>query len=80
MKRKKQVLVLAMCLGVFLLGRIAQVAAESEPRVGMNIGSASFSAPLTAADAAYLGLASPTSFTLSDIKSPYVLLESMHTT
>jgi hypothetical protein len=80
MKRKTHVLVLALCLGLLLLGRIAPVAAESEPRVGTNIGSASFSAPLTAADAAYLGLAGQTAFSLSDIKSPYVLVESMHTT
>ncbi len=80
MKPKILLVVLATCLGVLVLGRAAPVAAENEPHAGMNIGNAPFSAPISAADAAYLGLAGQTAFTLSDIQSPYVLLESMHTT
>ncbi len=72
--------VLAAGLTVLMLCRAAPVAAENEPHAGINIGNVPFSAPLTAADAAYLGLAGQTAFTLSDIKSPYVVVESMNTT
>ena len=78
MKKQIFLLVLAICSGVLVLCQVARVAADTEPRVGMNIGSVSFSAPLTAADAAYLGLRGQTPFTLSDIKSPYVVVESMN--
>jgi hypothetical protein len=78
MKRKTRLLVLATCLGVVILGQVALVAAERDPYVGMNIGNVSFAAPISAADAAYLGLRSQTPFTLSDIKSPYVVVESMN--
>jgi hypothetical protein len=73
-------LVLTTCLGVLMLCRVAVVAAEKEPTVGTNIGNVSFSAPIAAEDATYLGLAGPAAFTLRDIKSPYVLIESMNTT
>jgi hypothetical protein len=80
MKQKNRWLVLAVCLGVLLLCQVAWVAAESEPKVGMSIGNVSFSAPISGEDATYLGLASPAAFKLSDIKAPYVLIESMNTT
>ena len=80
MKQKTFLLVLATCLGVLMLCQIAQVAAEKEPTVGTKIGNVSFSAPITAEDATYLGLAGPAAFSLRDIKSSYVLIESMHTT
>jgi hypothetical protein len=78
MKKKTFLSVLAMCLGVVILCQVPRVAAEREPRVGMNIGNVSFSAPITAAGAAYLGLRGQTPFTLMDIKSPYVVVESMN--
>jgi hypothetical protein len=56
------------------------VAAQSEPKVGQNIGDVAFSAPLTAEEATYLGLPQPQAFTLKDIKAPYVLIESLHST
>ncbi len=80
MKHKSRLLVLATCLGVLMLCQVALVAAESEPSVGMNIGNVSFSAPIAAEDATYLGLAGQSAFTLRDIKSPYVLVESFNTT
>jgi len=80
MKKKSLLLVLATCLGVLLLCQVALVAAESEPTVGMSIGNVSFSAPISAEDATYLGLSGPAPFTLKDIKSPYVLIESLNTT
>jgi hypothetical protein len=78
MKRKTFILVLAMCSGVLMLCQVARAAAEREPRVGINIGNVSFSAPVTPEGAAYLGLRSQTPFTLSDIKSRYVVVESMN--
>ena len=80
MKRKSLLLVLATCLGVLLLCQVAWVIADTEPTVGTNVGNVSFSAPIRAADATYLGLAKPGPFHLSDIKAPYVLIESMNTT
>jgi hypothetical protein len=78
MKRKKHASVLAMCLGVLMLCLATRAAAEREPRVGINIGNVSFAAPVTAEGAAYLGLRGQTPFTLSDIKAPYVVVESMN--
>jgi hypothetical protein len=80
MKHKTRLLLLATCLGALILCQAALVAAETEPKVGMSIGNVSFSAPISAGDATYLGLAGQSAFTLSDIKSPYVLLESMNST
>jgi hypothetical protein len=78
MKKKTLLSVLAMCFGVVILCLATRAAAEREPRVGINIGNVSFSAPVTAAGAAYLGLRGQTPFSLSDIKSPYVVVESMN--
>jgi thiol-disulfide isomerase/thioredoxin len=79
MQKKIFLPVLTMCLGVVILCQAARVAAEREPRVGMNIGNVSFAAPITPEDATYLGLRGQTPFTLSEIKSPYVVVESMNT-
>jgi thiol-disulfide isomerase/thioredoxin len=79
MKKKTFLSVLVMCLGVLMLCQVAWVAAEREPRVGMNIGNVSFSAPITAEDATYIGLSGQRPFTLSEIKAPYVVVESMNT-
>jgi|UniRef100_A0A7V6A5J4 hypothetical protein len=80
MEKKTDVLLLAMFFGVMAFCLVARAAAGREPQAGMNIGNVSFSAPITAEDAAYLGLSGQTPFTLRDIKSPYVVIESMHTT
>ena len=56
------------------------MAAEKEPVVGYNAGNVKFSAPISAKDASYLGLAKPAPFNLKDIKADYVLVESMNTT
>ena len=79
MKRIALLTVLAACLGVLMLGRPA-VSAEAEPKVGLNLGNVAFSAPITAEDAAYLGLPGQADFTLKDIKAPYVLIESLNST
>jgi hypothetical protein len=78
MKKKIFLSVLVMCLGVLVFCQVARVAAEREPRVGMNIGNVSFAAPITAEDATYLGLSGQRPFTLSEIKAPYVVVESMN--
>jgi hypothetical protein len=80
MKKKTFLLVLGTFFCVLVLCYPALVAAEAEPKVGLNIGDVSFSAPITAEEASYLGLAGPTAFTLKDINSPYVLIESIHST
>jgi hypothetical protein len=80
MKKNIRWLVLATILGALTLCRPAWVAAEAEPKVGQNIGEVAFSAPISAEDAAYLGLAGPAAFTLKDIQAPYVLIESLHST
>ena len=79
MKQKNRLLVLVICLGVLMLCHVALVAAEKEPEVGTNVGNVSFSAPISAEDASYLGVGQ-SAFTLRDIKAPYVLIESMNTT
>ena len=80
MTKKTCLLLLGAGLGVLLLCYPALMAAEAEPKVGLNLGNVPFSAPITAADAAYLGLAGPSPFTLKDINAPYVLIESLHST
>jgi len=80
MKRKNLVRILGICLAVVLLGSGISLAAEKEPVVGYNAGNVKFSAPISAEDASYLGLAKPAPFTLKDIKADYVLAESFNTT
>ncbi len=80
MKRKTLVRILGTCLAVLLVCQGIALAAEKEPVVGYNAGNVKFSAPLSAEDASYLGLAKPAPFTLKDIKADYVLVESMNTT
>jgi hypothetical protein len=79
MKRIARLPILAACLGVLMLCHPA-ISAEAEPKVGLMLGDAPFSAPITAEDAAYLGLSGQTDFTLKDIKAPYVLIESLNST
>ena len=69
MKRIALLPVLAACLGILMLRRPA-VSAEAEPKVGLNLGNVAFSAPITAEDAAYLGLPGQADFALKDIKAP----------
>lgn len=79
MNPKTRLMILAICIGVLILCQVVWAAAEKEPEVGLNIGNVAFSAPLTAEDASYLGLAGQSAFTLKDIKAPYVLVESFNT-
>ena len=79
MKRIVLLSVLALCLTVAMPGRTV-FAAEAEPKVGLNVGNVPFSAPVAPEDATYLGLAGQTDFTLKDIKAPYVIIESLHST
>ncbi len=80
MKKRNLWWVLATFLGVLMFCAASLPAAEAEPKVGLNLGNVAFSAPITAEDAAYLGLAAPADFTLQDIKAPYVIIESFHST
>jgi len=80
MKPKTRLLIGEICLGLLMFCQVVLVAAEKEPEVGLNIGNVSFSAPISAEDAGYLGLSGPSPFTLKDIKAPYVLVESFNTT
>lgn len=79
MKQKTLLLILITLLTVLLLSPGALLA-EKEPVVGYNAGNVPFSAPGTAEEATYLGLAGPKNFTLKDIKAPFVLAESFNTT
>ncbi len=78
MNRKPFFSFLAAFLVLFSIA--GAVAAEAEPKVGLNAGNIPFSAPLTPEEAQYLGLEKPANFTLKDIKAPYVLVESFNTT
>jgi hypothetical protein len=80
MKRKKLVRVFGTCLAVLLLCHGAVLAAEKEPAVGHKAGNVAFSAPITAEDATYLGLAKPAPFSLKDVKADFVMVETMNTT
>jgi hypothetical protein len=80
MKRKTLWFVLGTCLAVLVLCHGAVVAAEKEPAAGHQAGNVAFSAPISAEDATYLGLAKPAPFTLKDIKADFVMVESMNTT
>ncbi len=73
-------LLLLAAVMVILLPFKSLLAAEAEPKVGLMAGNIPFSAPLTPEEAQYLGLANAANFTLKDIKSPYVLIESFNTT
>jgi thiol-disulfide isomerase/thioredoxin len=79
MKRRILVSTLITFLAILLLSPGALLA-EKEPVVGHNAGNVAFSAPGTAEEATYLGLAGPAAFTLKDIKAPFVLVESFSTT
>jgi len=77
---KRRTLVLTITFLTVLLLSPGALLAEKEPVVGYNAGNVPFSAPGTAEEATYLGLSGPAAFTLKDIKSPFVLVESFSTT
>lgn len=80
MNSSKKGLALGCCLALLLFFCASPLlATEVEPTVGTVLGPVTFAAPLSAADAAYLGLAKPEPFTLKDVKSPYVLVEQFNT-
>jgi thiol-disulfide isomerase/thioredoxin len=80
MKRKSRWLALGCCLSLLVLVAAVSMAADVEPKVGQVVGSFKFPAPMSEADAKYLGLAKAAEFTLKDIKAPYVLVEQFNTT
>lgn len=80
MNSTKKGLALGCCLALLLFFCASPLlAAEAEPTVGLVLGPVTFAAPMSAADATYLGLAKPGEFTLKDVKSPYVLVEQFNT-
>jgi thiol-disulfide isomerase/thioredoxin len=80
MNLTKKGVALGCCLALVLfLCATPLLAAEVEPTVGQVLGPVTFAAPMSAADAQYLGLGKPGQFTLKDVKSPYVLVEQFNT-
>ncbi len=76
----KKGLALGCCLALLLLiGAAPLLASEVEPEVGYVVGPVTFAAPMSDADAKYLGLEKSAPFALKDIKSPYVLVEQFNT-
>ena len=76
MYRKSALTVLAGCLAIMLaMGSLSSAAPPPK-----KIADLTFSGPLSEADQKYLGLEKPGTFTLQDIKAPYVLIEIMRTT
>jgi hypothetical protein len=80
MKRKSKWLAAGCCLALVLCLAGAAWTAEAEPKVGQAVGNVKFPKPMSDEDAKYLGLAKAAEFTLKDIKSPYVLVESFNST
>jgi len=80
MKRKSRWLALGCCLALLVMVTAVSMAADVEPKVGQMVGNFKFPAPMSDADAKYLGLAKAADFTLKDIKAPYVLVEQFNTT
>jgi len=80
MKRKSRWLALGCCLSLLVLVTAVSMAADVEPKVGQMVGNVKLPAPMSDADAKYLGLAKAADFTLKDIKAPYVLVEQFNTT
>ncbi len=76
MHRKSILMALAGCLTI-LLGLASLASSATLPQ---NIAGLKFSGPLSQEDQNYLGLEKPGSFTLQDIKAPYVLIEILRTT
>jgi thiol-disulfide isomerase/thioredoxin len=80
MKRKSRWLALGCCLSLLVMVPAVSLAGDVEPKVGQSVGNFNFPAPMSEADAKYLGLAKAAAFTLKDIKAPYVLVEQFNTT
>ncbi len=80
MNSTKKGLALGCCLALLLCFWASPLLAEeAEPAVGLVVGPVTFAAPMSDADAKYLGLAKAGPFTLKDVKSPYVLVEQFNT-
>jgi thiol-disulfide isomerase/thioredoxin len=80
MKRKSRWLALGCCLSLLVMVTAVSMAADVEPKVGQMVGNFKFPAPMSDADAKYLGLAKAAGFSLKDIKAPFVLVEQFNTT
>ena len=76
MHHKTARLALTGCLAIMLAMTSLSFAAPSQQK----IAAFKFSSTLSEADQKYLGLEKPGTFTLQDIKAPYVLIEIMRTT
>jgi len=79
MTKKSKILALGICLALVFLFCAAALAAETEPKVGQQVGNVKFAKPMFDEDAKYLGLDKTAGFTLKDIKSTYVLVEQFNT-
>jgi thiol-disulfide isomerase/thioredoxin len=77
---RNKVLVLSCCLALlFFFGAVSLAAgAEAEPKVGQMVPMVKFHPPITEAGAKYLGLPKAESFTIKDVKAPYVLVEQFN--
>jgi thiol-disulfide isomerase/thioredoxin len=80
MDRKGKLLALGTLLALVLCLALPLAAAEKEPAVGLQMGNVQFPGPMSGDDQKYLGLDKSGPFTLKNIKSPYVLVESFSTT
>lgn len=80
MKWNSRWLALGCCLSLLVFAAAVSQAADVEPKVGQSVGNFKFPAPMSDADAAYLGLAKAAEFTLKDVKAPYMLVEQFNTT
>lgn len=76
MVKRRFLVILACCSGLSLL---LTGAALAQPKVGDNVGNLKFNAPLTEEGVKYLGLAKSASFTLTDIKADYVMVDVFST-
>lgn len=78
---RNKIVVLSCCLAlIFFFGTVSLAAAvEEEPKVGQTVPSVKLDAPITEEGAKYLGLPKAESFTLKDVKAPYVLVEQFNT-
>jgi hypothetical protein len=76
MPRKTAFMALAGCLTIMLAMSSLSLAAPPQHKVA----NLKFSGTLSEADRNYLGLEKPGTFTLQDIKAPYVLMEITRST
>lgn len=79
MKPSNRWVIIGFCLVMVFLVNLPGWAAETEPAVGQIMGKIKFPKLMSDEDAKYLGLAPGKEFTLKEVKSPYILVESFNT-